>query len=217
MNMLMGIVGFFIGSMIELYMIWYKNTSFKWQHMILLNGLLAGVYAYNFYLFGWHIEGMLSGIFITVIFILTLIDWKYMLLPTQIIQIGSSIAILGKSFLAYLHQDRSILIQSLLGGAVGYGVVALVFYLCLWILKKEGMGYGDVRYLGMIGLFTSPSLVFLTLFVGSLLGSVYGFILYRRRKESMAFCFGPFLSIGACMSLFYGERVIHWYMNLWSI
>lgn len=217
MNMLIIILGFIIGSLIEMYMIYYKNTAFQWQHVVLLNGVLAGVYTYNFYLFGCHIEGVLSGVFITVIFILTLIDWKYMLLPTRIIQIGSSIAIVGKSFLAYLYQDSHILLESLLGGAIGYGVIAGVFYLCLWLLKKEGMGYGDVRYLGMIGLFTSPSSVFLTLFIGSLLGSIYGYILYRRYKESRAFCFGPFLSIGACISLFYGESIIDWYMNVWLI
>ncbi|MBU3810847.1 MAG: prepilin peptidase [Candidatus Niameybacter stercoravium] len=194
----------------------YCGTKISPQYAIieLVNGC---AYAYSFWHFGMSIEAMLACVFVTVVLILTLIDWRYMILPTGIIIFGSMVAIAGKSTLAYLHQDWSILIQSLLGGMVGYGVVALVFYLCLWILKKEGMGYGDVRYLGMIGLFTSPSLVFLTLLIGSVVGSIYGLVLYRRNKESLEFPFGPFLSIGALISLFYGESLISWYMNLWMV
>ena len=221
MNGIMGIfiwiIGFIIGSLVGVYMPNDESTSFKLYQYTFLNGLLACAYVYSFWCFGWSIEVVLSYVFITVVFILTLMDWKYMILPTRIIVIGSVVAIVGKGALAYLHQDWSILIRSLLGGMVGYGAVALVFYLCLWILKKEGMGYGDVRYLGMIGLFTSPSLVFLTLLIGSVVGSIYGFMLYRRNKESLEFCFGPFLSIGALMSLFYGESLISWYMNLWMV
>lgn len=171
-------------------------------------------YAYSFYHFGFTIDAILACVFISVVLILTVIDWRYMILPTGVIVFGSVVAVVGKGMLAYLHHDSSIMIKSILGGIIGYGVVALVFYVCLWVMKKEGMGYGDVRYLGMIGLFTSPSLVFLTLLIGSVIGSIYGLILYRRNKESLEFPFGPFLSIGALISLFYGEQIISSYISL---
>ncbi|MGL4799960.1 MAG: prepilin peptidase, partial [Cellulosilyticaceae bacterium] len=116
--------------------------------------------------------------------------------------------------------DWSILGASLLGGVIGYGVIAAVFYLSIWLMKKEGMGYGDVRYLGMIGLFTSPALVFMTVLIGSIIGSVYGGVLYFKHKESAHFPFGPFLSIGALISFFYGNQImqayIQWCMSVMS-
>ncbi|MEG2545989.1 MAG: prepilin peptidase, partial [Niameybacter sp.] len=63
--------------------------------------------------------------------------------------------------------------------------------------------------------FTSPSLVFLTLLIGSVVGSVYGLILLKKQGESMEFPFGPFLTIGALISLFYGDQLINWYLALW--
>lgn len=188
-----------------------EKISAQYAMIELINGC---AYVYSFWHFGWSIEAVLACVFITVVLILTVIDWRYMILPTGVIVFGSVIALIGKGALAYLHQDSSILIKSVLGGLVGYGIVALVFYVCLWVMKKEGMGYGDVRYLGMIGLFTSPSLVFLTLLIGSVVGSIYGLLLYRRNKESLAFPFGPFLSVGALISLFYGEQIIGWYIGL---
>lgn len=188
------------------------KISSQYALIELINGL---AYVYCFYHFGFSIEAVLACIFVSVVLVLTLIDWRYMILPTGVVIFGSIVAILGKSALSYLHQDATIIIKSVLGGIIGYGVVALVFYLCIWILKKEGMGYGDVRYLGMIGLFTSPSLVFLTLLIGSVVGSVYGMMIYLKQKESLEFPFGPFLSIGALISLFYGENLIRWYFGLW--
>lgn len=189
-----------------------EKISPQYACIELLNGL---GWVYSFYHFGFTIEAVLACIFISVVIVLTLIDWRYMILPTGVIIFGSIMAILGKSALSFLHHDVSILIKSLAGGALGYGIVALVFYIAIWAMKKEGMGYGDVRYLGMIGLFTSPSLVFLTLLIGSIVGSIYGLVLYIKHKESLEFPFGPFLSIGALISLFYGEQLIGWYLELW--
>nr|WP_307990421.1 prepilin peptidase [uncultured Niameybacter sp.] len=189
-----------------------EKISPQYACIELLNGI---GWVYSFYHFGFTIEAILACCFVSVVIVLTLIDWRYMILPTEVIIFGCIVAILGKGALSYLHQDAMIIIKSLLGGALGYGIVALVFYIALWVLKKEGMGYGDVRYLGMIGLFTSPGLVFLTLLIGSIAGSIYGIFLYARQKESLEFPFGPFLSIGALISLFYGEQLIGWYLGLW--
>ncbi|MEF9960652.1 MAG: prepilin peptidase [Niameybacter sp.] len=189
-----------------------EKISPQYACIELINGL---GWVYSFYHFGLSVEAVLACVFISVVIVLTVIDWRHMILPTGIIVFGSVVALLGKGLLSYIHQDFSILLKSLLGGAVGYGIVALIFYIAIWALKKEGMGYGDVRYLGMIGLFTSPSLVFLTLLIGSVVGSVYGLILLKKQGESMEFPFGPFLTIGALISLFYGDQLINWYLALW--
>lgn len=189
-----------------------EKISMQYLCIELFNGL---AYLYCYYHFGLSIEMVLACLFVSVAIVLTLIDWRHMILPTGIIMFGSIGALIIKVLLSFVHHDPRILINSVLGGLLGYGVVATIFYMAIKLFKKEGMGYGDVRYLGMIGLYTSPSLVFLTLLIACIIGSVYGIFLYLRNKESVAFPFGPFLSVGAVLSLFYGESLMSWYIGLW--
>ena len=189
-----------------------EKISIQYPCIELLNGL---AYVYCFYYFGLSLETLLACIFMSVVIVLTLIDWQQMILPTGIIIFGSISALVIKGLLSFVHNNPSILINSVLGGLLGYGIVAATFYIAIKVFNKEGMGYGDVRYLGMIGLFTSPTLVFLALLIACIAGSVYGIFLYLRDKESVAFPFGPFLSIGGAISLFYGESLINWYIGLW--
>lgn len=188
-----------------------EKISPQYPCIELLNGL---GYLGAFIHFGFSIEAIMACGFISIVIVLTLIDWEHLILPTHVIIVGSIWAILCQGALSILHRDYTIIMRSLLGGLVGYGVVAAVFWISLKLMKKEGMGYGDVRYLGMIGLFTSPSLVLLTTLIGCVVGAVYGIALYyRNKKESCYFAFGPFLSLGALVALFYGDTIISWYIG----
>jgi leader peptidase (prepilin peptidase)/N-methyltransferase len=85
-----------------------------------------------------------------------------------------------------------------------------------WVLKKEGMGFGDVKLLAMIGAFLGWRAVLVTIFVGALAGSVIGLTLMalRIKKRGDPIPFGPFLALGACAALFAGPELIAWYLRL---
>jgi leader peptidase (prepilin peptidase)/N-methyltransferase len=72
------------------------------------------------------------------------------------------------------------------------------------------MGGGDVKLMAMIGAFLGWKMIFLTLFVGSMLGAVIG-IVWKLCTGKEYVPFGPFLSIGALFSLFFGALFLHWY------
>lgn len=191
-----------------------EKISPRYMGIELLNGLgygLAIVY------FGLSIEGIMACGLISVVIVLTFIDIDHMLLPTGVTLVGCVIALLGKGALSYVYQDWGYLVSGILGGLLGYGIFAGLFYACLWLLKKEGMGYGDVEYLGMLGLFTSPACVILILLISSIIGAIYGLILYGIHKESNPFPFGPFLSVGGLMAFFFGEQLIQWYFGLFLL
>jgi leader peptidase (prepilin peptidase)/N-methyltransferase len=67
------------------------------------------------------------------------------------------------------------------------------------------MGGGDVKLLGMVGAFLGWKSVFLTLFFASLLGTVISLTLIASKKKTIEdyVPFGPYLGIGAIISLFY--------------
>ena len=79
---------------------------------------------------------------------------------------------------------------------------------------REGMGGGDVKLLAMVGAFLGWQGVLLTLLLGSLVGSVIGIsIMVARGADSkLAIPFGPFLSIGAFVAMFWGSAIVSWYL-----
>jgi len=78
------------------------------------------------------------------------------------------------------------------------------------------MGGGDVKLLAMIGAFLGWKGAILTIFLGSLIGSITGIIvmILKRKDFKYAIPFGPFLSLGAVIALFYGQDLIRWYLYL---
>jgi leader peptidase (prepilin peptidase)/N-methyltransferase len=77
------------------------------------------------------------------------------------------------------------------------------------------MGGGDVKLLAMIGAFLGWKAVILTILLGSLIGSIAGIIIMVSKGKDFKYAipFGPFLSLGAIISLFYQNEIIFWYLR----
>jgi leader peptidase (prepilin peptidase) / N-methyltransferase len=132
------------------------------------------------------------------------------------------------------------LADSLLGAAVGasflYGAAAIY----LRARGVEGMGFGDVKLMAMIGAFLATKLTVMTIFTASLAGSLFGLstmlaVWFRRRRRLAArgasstdasrrawhsallvlrhyqMPFGVFLGAMAIVSFLFGDQLLHWY------
>ncbi len=98
---------------------------------------------------------------------------------------------------------------SLVGAMVGGGAIYAMGLLGDFLFKKESMGGGDVKLMAMIGAFLGWPLVILSFFVAPFFGAVYGIVEKIRTKDS-AIAYGPFLSIGALVCLFWGGDILNW-------
>ena len=78
------------------------------------------------------------------------------------------------------------------------------------------MGGGDVKLSAMIGAFLGGKPSFLPFSQSSTIGSMIGIsiMILKGKDFKYAIPFGPFLSVGAVISLFYGENIIRWYLYL---
>ncbi|MDQ6707599.1 MAG: A24 family peptidase, partial [Acidobacteriota bacterium] len=79
---------------------------------------------------------------------------------------------------------------------------------------KEGLGFGDVKMMAMVGAFLGIRGTLLTLIVGSVLGSVVGLLYIKITRQDAAtyqLPFGTFLGIAAIGVALQGQRVIDWY------
>ena len=106
-------------------------------------------------------------------------------------------------------------LDSLLGIFIGGGLLYAVAVLFYWVTKKEGMGGGDIKLLAMIGAFLGWTSTVFTIVVSSLIGSIVGVALMvaKGADSKYAIPFGPFLSMGAVIYLFFGREIIRWYLH----
>ncbi len=84
------------------------------------------------------------------------------------------------------------------------------------LIKEEWMGGGDVKLGAFMGLFLG-GYVLIALFLGSLIAATAGIVLILlgklKRKDSLPF--GPFLALGAVVTLFFGPQICYFYHSLW--
>jgi leader peptidase (prepilin peptidase)/N-methyltransferase len=132
---------------------------------------------------------------------------------------GAAAWLAGKVFAYPPPSPVLSFVDALFGGALGGGLLWLVGVVYLKWRGREGMGFGDVKMMAMAGAFLGPQRTFLTILVGSLLGSGLGllFILIRRKGSDYELPFGTFLGVAALLVVFFGNPVLDWYLRISGI
>ncbi|HEX3353677.1 MAG TPA: prepilin peptidase [Terriglobales bacterium] len=136
------------------------------------------------------------------------------------------------------------LVDSMLGGLVGASFIYGAGAIYLRARGVEGMGFGDVKLMAMVGAFLGTKLTIFTLFTASIAGSLFGLstvlaIWIKRTRRRMArnhepagrarrrawesatialrrhqMPFGVFLGSMAMVAFFYGDNFLRWYWGL---
>ena len=161
--------------------------------------------------FGPSLQYLFFFAFLCSLIVITVIDLYHQIIPDVISLPGIGVGLLG----AFVLPQTSFL-QALLGMLVGGGCLFFVATVYQWIFKREGMGGGDVKLLAMIGAFLGWKAVILTIVLSSFIGSVVGILLMVAKGKDFKYAipFGPFLSLGAAIALFFGEEIVRWYLYL---
>lgn len=176
--------------------------------------ILSGLFATLSYLrFGLTPTALAIFIVVSALILITCIDLDYMIIPNVINYPGTALGLLlgvvstVTTLGGTLPLDRPFVhswLESLLGIALGAGPLYLVWWLYLVIRKREGLGLGDIKLLIAIGALFGYECALITIFVGSVLGSIVGviLILLNRMGFSTAIPFGPYLVAGTLVYLY---------------
>ncbi|KAF0123202.1 MAG: leader peptidase (prepilin peptidase) / N-methyltransferase [bacterium] len=174
--------------------------------------LLAGLLSLALFLkFGLSLSYFVYLTFSASLLVITFIDIDHQIIPDVITLPG---IILG--FTVSLFLPGMTFMDSIIGIAAGGGGLFLVAMGYHLLTKREGMGVGDIKLISMIGAFLGIKGVILTIFLGSLFGSSVGLavMIKEKRDRRYAVPFGPFLTIGALIFLFWGEIIVRRYLYL---
>ncbi|MGM0365597.1 MAG: prepilin peptidase [Actinomycetota bacterium] len=166
--------------------------------------LTAVMFAANFYFFGLSIE-LFSGIILASSLIaISIIDIQFRIIPNAITWpmtgIGLALSIIGDLSRWWFP--------------LAFSAGAFTFMLIIHLIYPRGMGMGDVKLALMVGAFLIRSVI-PALFIGFLIGSVYGLmmILAKKKKFKQTIPFGPFIALGSIIALFWGSNIINWYLS----
>lgn len=182
--------------------------SLRYPLVELISGLFA-VAVFARYGLSW--ESLFVYALVAALVVITFIDIDHQIIPDVITYPGIGVGFIASFVLGYITYK-----ESLIGIILGGGVLLLVAWSYHFLTKREGMGGGDIKLLAMIGAFLGWKGVIFTIFVGSAIGTVVGTVIALRTEEGrrLPIPFGPFLSLGALLFLFFGPQIIGWYVAL---
>ena len=140
---------------------------------------------------------------------LTFIDLDHRILPNKITYPAVPLAI---ALVAIFDIDE--VPEHLIAGAVAFALL----FAAAWFYPS-GMGVGDVKLAGVLGLFLGRN-VAPALFAAFLLGSIVGVAVMARKGvregRKTAVPFGPFLAVGGLIGLYVGDEIVDWYLDTFA-
>jgi leader peptidase (prepilin peptidase)/N-methyltransferase len=167
--------------------------------------------------------------------LITFVDLDEWIIPNEVtypgVPIGLACSLVGMFFPASMLRVQDPIV-ALLGIALGGGVLYLLDKLALLLLKKRGMGFGDVKLLAMLGAFVGWQGVLGIVMLASLLGSVIGVAMLVMNKrhplpenneeedgdeavpvQGNYLPFGPYLALAGFIFILFGPEMIDLYIG----
>lgn len=156
---------------------------------------------------GWAWELTFLLALVPVGVALAVVDWRTRLLPTRVIAPAyAGVLVLVLAGWA-VTGDTGDVVRAGWGWLVSGGL-----YFALWLVHPRGMGYGDVRLSGVLGIalgYVGWGPLLVGVYAGFLLGGVGGGILSLLKVvERKGVPFGPFMLLGALVGLLWGDAVV---------
>jgi leader peptidase (prepilin peptidase) / N-methyltransferase len=140
-----------------------------------------------------------------VLVTITLTDLDRRIIPNKVVLAGSVIAVALVAI-----GDPDSLVEHGVSAAIAGGLMFLIA-----LAYPRGMGMGDAKLVGMIGLYIGRAVAPATL-IGFALGAVVGLAMIARQgagARKQAIPFGPFLAIGGVIGLWFGDDMVQWYLD----
>lgn len=161
--------------------------------------------------FGLNWTTVFYAMLFSALLVVTGTDLTHRIIPNVVTLPGIVLGLVGAATVLPVG-----LINALLGVAIGGGILWALAWASPYLFGKEGMGGGDIKLLAMIGAFLGWKPALLTIMIGSLVGSMIGISLIALRfmKRDDYIPFGPFLVLGALLSMFFAHPVLNWYQRL---
>ena len=181
----------------------------------------ALIFIFLFWQYGITYQLALMAVYAAVLLTISVIDLQTNLILNVIVYPMAILVFVVDIFLPGVGWWRA-----LAGMGIGFGILLIPA-----LISRAGMGAGDVKLAGLIGLMVvyprSPAdptymwiiRVFAAILVGIIIGGIVAIILIIARKKTRkdVIAFGPYLALGAFIILVWGKQLIDGYLHLFGL
>ena len=189
---------------------------------VLLVEVLSGILFFlAFWRFGLSVEFAITAFWCCVFLIIMFIDWEHKLILNKVTYPTAVVALVILAIDSLLPEPgilsnlRFLPEVSILSGIIG-GAIGFIFFLIVVIINPRGMGMGDVKLAGLIGLVTGFPLAVVALLIGIFIGGLVAIVVLSLRLKGRkdVIPYGTFLALGPMATLLWGNDILNWYLGL---
>lgn len=207
----------------------YNAGTAQDKFYIVFSALVAG---FSVSAWGISIFSLVSWIFAISCLIVTVVDLRYLIIPDTLSIKGTYAGVVYAGicwiwiYAGYELPSYYVTVtDSLIGLFVGGGFLWLLGWFSLILLKKEGMGGGDVKLLAAFGAWSGWQVVLGTIVVASFLGSIGGIssiiyhkIKYRKKYKPLSHMipFGPYLCVAFLFIFYFGLEPLYYVLDAYQ-
>ena len=158
-----------------------------------------------------EVYAILAAIVCSTMICVFFIDLEHMLIFNRFVLIMAACGLV-----MMFHDDFTKPADHVIGALIGGGVFAALYFGAIAMLKREAMGFGDVKFAAAAGLLLGWQKLILAVLVASVVGSFVLVILNRvkQQERDTEYPFGPFLVGGVLVAMMAGAPLITWYVGL---
>lgn len=180
------------------YKEFFENIKKEFKFDLKYSSILIILFNLLYYFNGNSVSTYMYITLIPILLIVFSIDYKVQLIPDE-----AHIYIIILSVINILFNKNEIL-NYMLGALVGGGIFFVIAYVSYLILKKEGMGFGDVKLMASLGLFFGIKNILVISLLSFLIGAIIGILLliFKKKDKDSYIPFGPFIVISTIIIMF---------------
>ena len=158
---------------------------------------------------GFHFNCAILLVLSILLLIIIVTDLEHYIIPDSI-----QILLLINALTYVIYNDFNLL-HSLLSGILYSSIGIALYYSFLKIKHKEALGFGDIKFMGIAGIFLGYNEIGTYLLLSGLIGTTFGLIWIKLTK-SKTFPFGPALAIALllCLLGLNTELLLSWILQL---
>ena len=176
-----------------------KNCKSKISCFYPIFEFMSGVlFSLSFVVFGLSLKCLLAILFISMLLIIIISDYQTMIIPDSVLIVFGLLIIIVKYFIV----GYPSILYSLLDGIIAFIFMLVIKLFGDFIFKRESMGGGDIKLLGIFGIVFGYIMAIFSVFLASVIGLPISLILLKKSK-SHEIPFGPFLAIAAIIILLF--------------
>lgn len=180
-----------------------EKISYIYPAIELITGIL---FVISYTIIGLKFDLITALLLISMLMIILVSDMSYMLIPNKVLLFFTPLFIIIR-----MIDPLTPWWSPIIGTIVGFILLAIII-----IVSHGGMGAGDMKLFGLLGVVLGAGKVLLAFFLSCMTGAVIGMLLllFKRIQKGQPVPFGPYIVIATLITYFFGDYLLYWYFSL---